>query len=277
MNLLKKYAGPLLMLAIFEIIAVTLWLTMDNLFYLFNFSYIGVAIALGLALYVNQYRHARRVVQLLVGLYMLVYLGLICNENMQIEGFWYYLFSGVFEAATIHYAGAKIFGPLLFGRGWCGYACWTAMVLDLLPYKRPQGERKKWGWLRYVTFALSLLFVGALFVFQAPGKERIMFWSFLIGNALYYGVGIALALAWKDNRAFCKYLCPITVFLKPMSKYALLRVKVDESKCISCGKCKKVCPMDVDVTDNSRQRKNGTECILCMECVDGCPKQAIKL
>lgn len=277
MNLLKKYAGPLLMLAIFEIIAVTLWLTMDNLFYLFNFSYIGVAIALGLALYVNQYRHARRVVQLLVGLYMLVYLGLICNENMQIEGFWYYLFSGVFEAATIHYAVAKIFGPLLFGRGWCGYACWTAMVLDLLPYKRPQGERKKWGWLRYVTFALSLLFVGALFVFQAPGKERIMFWSFLIGNALYYGVGIALALAWKDNRAFCKYLCPITVFLKPMSKYALLRVKVDESKCISCGKCKKVCPMDVDVTDNSRQRKNGTECILCMECVDGCPKQAIKL
>lgn len=277
MNLLKKYAGPLLMLAVFETIAVTLWLTMDNLFYLFNFSYIGGAIALGLTLYVKKYKHARRVVQLLVGLYMLVYLGLICNENMQIEGFWYYLFSGVFEAATIHYAVAKIFGPLLFGRGWCGYACWTAMVLDLLPYKRPQGERKKWGWLRYITFALSLLFVGALFMFQAPGKERIMFWSFLIGNALYYGVGIALALAWKDNRAFCKYLCPITVFLKPMSKYSLLRVKVDESKCISCGKCKRVCPMNVDVTDNSRQRKNGTECILCMECVDGCPKQAIKL
>lgn len=277
MNLLKKYAGPLLMLAVFETIAVTLWLTMDNLFYLFNFSYIGGAIALGLALYVKKYKCARRVVQLLVGLYMLVYLGLICNENMQIEGFWYYLFSGVFEAATIHYVVAKIFGPLLFGRGWCGYACWTAMVLDLLPYKRSRGERKKWGWLRYVTFALSLLFVGALFVFQAPGKEKIMFWSFLIGNALYYGAGIALALAWKDNRAFCKYLCPITVFLKPMSKYSLLRVKVDEAKCISCGKCKKVCPMDVDVTDNSRKRKNGTECILCMECVDGCPKQAIKL
>ncbi len=40
---------------------------------------------------------------------------------MQIEGFWYYLFTGVFEAATIHYAVAKIFGPLVFGRGWCGY------------------------------------------------------------------------------------------------------------------------------------------------------------
>lgn len=49
-----------------------------------------------------QNKYARRIVQLLVGTYMLVYLGLICNENMQIEGFWYYLFTGVFEAATIH-------------------------------------------------------------------------------------------------------------------------------------------------------------------------------
>ena len=34
--------------------------------------------------------YARRAAQLLVGLYMLVYLGFICGENMQIEGFWYY-------------------------------------------------------------------------------------------------------------------------------------------------------------------------------------------
>mgnify|MGYP007012933381 CR=1 FL=1 len=47
---------------------------------------------------------------------MLLYLGVISRENMQIEGFWYYLFLGVFEAATIHYAVAKTFTvPLLFG------------------------------------------------------------------------------------------------------------------------------------------------------------------
>ena len=38
---MKKYAAPAVMLAVFEMIAVTLWLTKDNLFYLFNFSYIG--------------------------------------------------------------------------------------------------------------------------------------------------------------------------------------------------------------------------------------------
>ena len=103
---------------------------------------------------------------------------------MQIEGFWYYLFTGVFEATTIHYA-----------------------------------------------------------------------------------VGISLALVFKDNRAFCKYICPITIFLKPMSYFSLFRVKCNKDKCISCGKCSRVCSMNVDIMDNSRKRKNGTECILCMECI----------
>ena len=142
---MKKYPIPIIILIIFETVAISLWLAKDNLFYLLNFSYIGCSLALGLRLYIKKYRNARRITQLLVGLYMLFYLGIVCNENMQIEGFWYYLFAGVFEAATIHYAVAKIFGPLIFGRGWCGYACWTAMVLDFLPYKTPNQQRKKLG------------------------------------------------------------------------------------------------------------------------------------
>mgnify|MGYP000993351985 CR=1 FL=1 len=271
----RKYILPVIMLAIFETVAVTLWLTKDNLFYLFNFSYIGLSISLGVFLFFRKYKYARRIVQLLVGLYMLIYLGLIRGENMQIEGFWYYLFTGVFEAATIHYAVAKIFGPLLFGRGWCGYACWTTMVLDFLPYKIPTQPRKKIAWIRYLTFMASFLFVAALFLAKAGNMERIMFRAFIIGNAAYYALGIALAIMLKDNRAFCKYICPITVFLKPMSYFSLIRVSCDKEKCISCGKCKKLCPMDVDVTDNSRKRKNGTECILCMECVRNCPKDAL--
>ena len=272
---LKKFILPAMMWLIFEIIAITLWLTKKNIFYLFNFSYIGTSLAIGFLLFQLQYKYARRIAQFLVGAYMLVYLGLMCNENMQIEGFWYYLFTGVFEAATIHYAVAKIFGPFIFGRGWCGFACWTAMILDLLPYKIPQQPRKKWGWIRYLTFVLSFIFVSGLFLAQVKNMEQIMFWLFLIGNSLYYIVGIFLAFALKDNRAFCKYICPITVFLKPASYFSLLRIKCDKSKCVSCGKCKKVCPMNVDVTDNSRKRKNGTECILCFECKKVCPKNAL--
>ena len=57
----KKAAMPLVMLAVFEAVAVSLWLAKDNLFYLVNFSYIGVSIALSLYLYLRSYRYARRV------------------------------------------------------------------------------------------------------------------------------------------------------------------------------------------------------------------------
>lgn len=273
---IRKYLISIIMVIVFETVAISLWLSKGNIFYLFNFSYIGISIALGIGLMTANNKYGRRVTQLLVGLYMLVYLGFICRENMQIEGFWYYFFTGVFEAATIHYAVAKIFGPLIFGRGWCGFACWTAMVLDFLPFKEPKShERKKIGWLRYVMFFAALTFVSALFWFSVANKEEIIFIAFVVGNAMYYVLGILLAFAFEDNRAFCKYICPITVFLKPMSYFALLRVKCDKKKCISCGKCEKVCPMDVAVMDNSRKRKNATECILCYECKKACPKDAL--
>jgi len=275
MNTAKENAGKHKCLSAFEMQGFCF--EKNNLFYLFNFSYIGLAISLGVFLYIKKYKYARRIVQLLVGLYMLVYLGLICNENMQIEGFWYYLFTGVFEAATIHYAVAKIFGPLIFGRGWCGYACWTAMVLDFLPYKVPKEPRRKIGWIRYITFAASLIFVAALFLAHVGSLERIMFWAFIIGNILYYTTGIILAFSFKDNRAFCKYICPITVFLKPMSYYALIRIKCDEDKCINCGKCLRTCPMEVEVNKNARNRKNATECILCQKCTKACPTKALSI
>ena len=274
---LKRYLPPLIMWSIFETIAVTLWLVLDNLFYLFNFSYIGTAIAAGLVLYQQKKKYARNVVQFAVGMYMLVYLGILCRENMQIEGFWYYLFLGVFEAATIHYAVAKIFGPLIFGRGWCGYACWTAMVLDLLPFKEPAAPRRRWGMIRYFVFAASLIFVILLFALQIPHKEDIMWWSFILGNFLYFTVGIVLAFRCKDYRAFCKYICPITVVLKPASSFSLFRIRVEKEKCIGCGKCEKVCPMNVEVPHNSRRKKHATECILCMKCVEECPQNALRL
>lgn len=280
---MKKLALPVLILVIFEVIAISLWLTRDNLFYLFNFSYLGGSLFLGTLLMYRGNKNARRITQLLVGLYLLVYVGIISRENMQIEGFWYYLFLGTFEAATIHYAVAKIFGPLLFGRGWCGYACWSAMVFDFLPYKTPGAYKtpgtnpgRHLGFLRYIVFAVSLIFVIMLFALRVEDLDNVMFKAFIIGNVIYYISGIALAFAFKDNRAFCKYLCPITVFLKPASFFSISKITCDTEKCVSCGKCKKVCPMDVDMTDNSPKRRNKTECILCFECVKACPTKALK-
>jgi polyferredoxin len=273
---IKKYSPALIVFFVFEAIAVTLGLLLGKIFFLFNFTYIGFFVSLGIVLRIKQYKNTRMIIQFFVGLYLLVYLGIIRQENMQIEGFFYYVALGVFQAAAIHYLVAKIVGPFIFGRGWCGYACWTAMVLDLLPYKTLKNPRiRNLGLLRAVIFIISLVYFLYVFSFYRKNIENIMFYSFIIGNIIYYGAGILFAYIFKDNMAFCKYLCPITVFLKPFSYFSLLRIKLHQDKCISYNKCKKICPMDVDILNNKRNRKNGTECILCLKCIQECPKQAL--
>ena len=44
-----------------------------------------------------------------------------------------------------------------------------------------------------------------------------------------------------------------------MNKVSLLGIRVDACKCVSCGKCSKVCQMDVDVV----RAPNHAECIRC--------------
>ena len=275
--MLKKYRISICLFLLFEVIAVSLWLVSGQKFFLFNFTYIGFFAALGIGLMTARYKNARIFTEFFIGAYMLVYLGIIMRENMQIEGFFYYAALGVFQAAVIHYVVAKIAGPFIFGRAWCGYACWTAMVLDLFPFRIPEKPRfKRLGFLRFAIFGFSLFYFCIVFMYKKETMENVMYISFIAGNILYYSIGILFAFVFKDNRAFCKYFCPVTVFLKPASYFSLWRIKVDHDKCTLCNKCRKVCPMDVDMLDDKRSRKNGTECIQCGNCRITCPQRAIK-
>ena len=54
---MKKYIIPAILFAVFEAVAVILWLTKDNIFYLFNFSYIGISITVGVILFIKKYKY----------------------------------------------------------------------------------------------------------------------------------------------------------------------------------------------------------------------------
>jgi polyferredoxin len=244
---------------------------------------VGFGIGLYILLPRKKKPTGRRIAQLLVGLYMLCFLGFLKRENMQLEGFFFYLMTGFFAGSVIHYMVAKIFGPVLFGRGFCGWACWTAMVLDFLPYKRNKKGRaqRKWEYLRVVHFGISLALVLVCMVFYNirpdPTGRTELLWL-MGGNAFYFASAIFLAFALKDNRAFCKYLCPITVILKLTSRFSFLKIEGNARKCTQCGTCVKACPMDIDIPAYvaAGERILSTECIFCLTCTTVCPKGILR-
>jgi ferredoxin-type protein NapH len=280
---LKRIQFSIVIVFIFWAVAIGLWRKMGNIFFLFDIGYIGTSLGVGTALFALLPRTkrpiGRRLAQFLIGVYMVGFLGFFVLQNMQIEGFFFWLWTSIFAGAVIHYSIAKLFGPLIFGRGFCGWACWTAMVLDLLPFRRSMGWAPgPWKWLRYAHFALSLALVASLvFVWHYyPSGYAAVRWM-LAGNLLYYASGIALAFALRDNRAFCKYLCPVPVFMKIGSRFALLKIAGTKESCNNCGACVKVCPMDIRIPDYVLygRRVLSTECILCHTCVSACPTSSL--
>ncbi len=286
-NKLSKLRMPLIICSVFWTIGIVLWQTRERIFYLFNFGFIGSAVGLGIGAYVLLPRKkkpsGRRFAQLLVGLYMLVFVGLINKENMQIEGFFFYVLAGFIAGSVIHYAVAKILGPMLFGRGWCGWACWTAMVLDFLPYKQNKAGRlpETLEKFRYIHFGLSAALVLTFWLFLEYRPERNgdseLLWL-LAGNMFYFSFAVVLALKLKDNRAFCKYICPITVILKYTCRFSLLKIGGDKETCTACGACVNACPMDIRITDyiKNGERVLSTECIFCLTCTTVCPEGILK-
>jgi polyferredoxin len=283
----KKLIVPGVVMLAF--VGVGLWgfLSSGYIQALILFGYIGTSLGIGLGLYATlpkkQKPVGRRLTLFLIGLFLLSVAIFMGKENSQIEGALFGLLTGVIQMGVIHYAIAKIFGPLLFGRLWCGWACWTVMVLDLLPFKQASGRLPgRWGWLRYLHFGLSLslvLFLVFVVGFRDGATGTIAVTWFILGNLLYYIVGIVLAYALKDNRAFCKYICPVSVPLKITSRFSIIKIGQGAGQCNDCAACEKMCPMDVRVSDYilNGQRVLSTECSLCQTCITVCAKDALQL
>lgn len=54
------------------------------------------------------------------------------------------------------------------------------------------------------------------------------------------------------------------------------KLRIDEDRCIGCGKCEKLCPMkNIKVVDEKVEQKN--QCTMCYRCINNCPRQAMTL
>jgi ferredoxin-type protein NapH len=269
-------------------IGAVAWAAAGSIAPLIFFGYLGTAVAPGVAHYLGlppgKRLAGRRPLVAAIGLGMLAAAlarAVAQQSVVAVEGLFFELLSGAFGAALLHFAIAKLFGPLLFGRAYCGWACWTGAALDLLPFRKSPGRLGGiWPRLRYLHLAASLALVLALWLGYRylPGPGAAVAW-FLGGVALYLILGVALAYALRDNRAFCKYLCPAGALALPAARLSLLKVRGDPARCNALGECVAACPMDIRITDYTRHgvRVLSSECIQCQACLNVCPDGGLSL
>lgn len=110
-------------------------------------------------------------------------------------------------------------------------------------------------------------------VFTASGNETLLskpiilysLFSFIIAIATLLVIGVFAALY---GRTWCNTICPVGTVLGYLSKFSLFKIRIDQTSCISCGKCERVCK--ASCIDNKNKRVDDTRCVACFDCLETC-------
>ncbi len=192
-----------------------------------------------------------------------------------------------------------LFG-MIAGKWICGWLCPFGWIQDLthkIPFKKIKIP-KKLRWLEHTKYvflgifviALPLLIVNELglgdpwyckyicpsgivlaslpLMITNPQLRDSIGWLFIWKAAL---AGAILIASMFIYRFFCRFMCPLGAIYGLLNKISFLKMSVDNDKCISCGKCEKVCKLDINPVDTP----NHTACIRCGDCRTTCPTDAI--
>lgn len=203
-----------------------------------------------------------------------------------------------------------VFGQIILvgissGRTVCGWLCpygFLSDIFDKLPGKRIRLHKS----FDYIKYAYLAVFLASTVAYYFKDSSQTLFYcSFLCPTGFYYGVlEYALTTGIKDviaqfpfihlllmyhitfaifiligsmklgGRFFCKYFCPLGTLYGFFSKIAMFQIRTKGGSCRDCHACEKVCPMKIDVRDQSYMNKSN--CIVCGRCEKVCPTNKIE-
>ncbi|AEJ19717.1 4Fe-4S binding protein [Gracilinema caldarium] len=191
-------------------------------------------------------------------------------------------------AGNIVLFGAIVALGIVLSRFFCGWFCafgalqgvfgWIGKKLFKRRFEVPKRIDSILRWVKYPVLVGILYFTWTTATLVIRPYDPVATYGHVSAglSELWgeFGVGLIILIltllgSLLYDRVFCKYVCPLGAVNAILSRVPLFRIKRVENTCISCSKCDKVCPMNVEVS--TVQAINSPECIACMECVTACP------
>lgn len=86
-------------------------------------------------------------------------------------------------------------------------------------------------------------------------------------------LAVLIGFAWVSGRGYCNNICPVGTLLGLLSRRSFFGIRIDDSKCKSCGLCARKCK------GNAIDPKNHTvdlsRCVDCFDCLETCKHGAL--
>lgn len=188
---------------------------------------------------------------------------------------------------------------ILFGRLVCGWICPFGLIQEII-HKIPSPKLKLWKGFNLIKYIILIVFVILMPVIAVNymGMGQPAFCQYICPAGTFEG-GIPLLTTHPELRQtigalfglkasilvltligcvfiyrfFCKMICPLGAIYGLLNKISMYHIEIDDDKCTECGRCAKVCKMNVDPAKNP----NSAECIRCGKCAESCPSKAIHM
>ena len=192
------------------------------------------------------------------------------------------------------YLGSFVVGSMgmlgaVFGRFICGWACPFGFFQELL-HKIPCKKISIPEWLNWGKYLFLLFFVivlplvvvdssgfgnpwfckyvcpagtaeaGIPMMLLLPELRSTVGWLFV--NKLVILIGFTVWSVFA-SRPFCRTTCPLGAFYALFSRFQLIKLKLNEQRCTSCGLCHSVCPVEIRFNETP----DSCECVNCMRCM----------